>query len=149
MDLVVKRFEEFTVEEIYEVLKARIEVFVVEQHCIYQDMDDKDKYSYHVYLKDDTGVKAYLRVIDKGISYEEVSIGRVLTIDRGSGLGKRLLLEGIKVAKEKMNADRIRISAQCYAKGFYEKVGFKQVSEEYMEDGIPHIQMVCELKSEK
>lgn len=148
MDLVVKSFEELSVEEIYEILKARIDVFVVEQNCPYHDIDDKDKYSYHVFLKDDTGIKAYLRVIPKGISYEYVSIGRVLTTERGSGLGKRILLEGIKVAKEKMNADKIKIGAQCYAKGFYEKVGFKQVSEEYLEDGIPHIYMVLELTPE-
>lgn len=145
MDLVVKKFEELSVEEIYEILKARVNVFVVEQNCPYKEIDDKDKYSYHVFLKDDTGIQAYLRVIEKGISFEEVSIGRVLTIKRGCGLGKTILLEGIKVAKEKFNADRIKIEAQCYAKEFYEKVGFKQVSEEFLEDGIPHIQMVLEL----
>ncbi len=145
MDLVIKRFEELTVEELYEILKARAEVFVVEQNCAYQDIDNKDKHAYHVYYKDETGIQAYLRVIKKGISFEEVSIGRVLTIKRGCGLGKKLMLEGIKVAKEKMNADRIRIGAQCYAKAFYEKVGFRQVSDEFLEDGIPHIQMLLEV----
>lgn len=149
MELVVKHFEELSVEEIYEILKVRVDVFVVEQNCAYREIDDKDKYSYHVFLKDDTGIKAYLRVVDKGISFEEVSIGRVLTLERGSGLGKRILLEGIKVAKEKMNADRIKIEAQSYAKGFYETVGFKQVSEEFLEDGIPHILMVLELIPER
>jgi ElaA protein len=124
-------------------------VFVVEQNCVYQEIDDKDKYSYHVFLKDDTGIKAYLRVIDKGVSFEDVSIGRVLTLKRGCGLGNTILLEGIKVAKEKMNADRIKIEAQSYAKEFYEKAGFKQVSEEFLEDGIPHIQMVLVFISER
>jgi Predicted acyltransferase len=145
MDLVVKRFEELSVEEIYKILQVRVEVFVVEQNCVYQEIDDKDKYSYHVFLKDDTGIKAYLRVIDKGVSFEDVSIGRVLTLKRGCGLGNLILFEGIKVAKEKMNADRIKIEAQSYAKEFYEKAGFKQVSEEFLEDGIPHIQMVLEI----
>lgn len=149
MDLVVKRFDELSVEEIYKILQVRVEVFVVEQNCVYQEIDDKDKYSYHVFLKDDTGIKAYLRVIDKGISFEDVSIGRVLTLKRGCGLGNIILLEGIKVAKEKMNADRIKIEAQSYAKEFYEKAGFKQVSEEFLEDGIPHIQMVIEFISER
>lgn len=144
MDLIVKRFEELSVEEIYKILQVRVEVFVVEQNCVYQEIDDKDKYSYHVFQKDDTGIKAYLRVIDKGVSFEDVSIGRVLTLKRGCGLGNIILLEGIKVAKEKMNADRIKIEAQSYAKEFYEKAGFKQVSEEFLEDGIPHIQMVLE-----
>lgn len=149
MDVVVKRFEELSAEEIYEILKVRVAVFVVEQNCAYQEIDDKDKYSYHVFLKDDTGIQAYLRVIDKGVSFEDVSIGRVLTLKRGCGLGKRILLEGIKVAKEKMKADRIKINAQSYTKEFYEKAGFKQVSEEFLEDGIPHIQMVLEFNPER
>lgn len=144
MDLVVKRFEELSVEELYKILQVRVAVFVVEQNCVYQEVDDKDQYSYHVFLKDDTGIKAYLRVIDKGVSFEEVSIGRVLTLERECGLGNKILFEGIKVAKERMNADRIKIEAQSYAKEFYERVGFKQVSDEFLEDGIPHIQMVLE-----
>lgn len=147
MDLVVKRFKKLSIEELYKILQVRVSVFVVEQNCTYQEIDDKDRYSYHVFLKDDTGIKAYLRVIDKGVSFEEVSIGRVLTIKRGCGLGNKILLEGIKVAKERMNADKIKIEAQSYAKEFYEKVGFKQVSEEFLEDGIPHIQMVLECRS--
>lgn len=144
MDLVVKRFKELSIEELYKILQVRVAVFVVEQNCAYQEIDDKDRYSYHVFLKNDTGIKAYLRVIDKGVSFEEVSIGRVLTLKRGCGLGNRILLEGIKVAKERMNADRIKIEAQSYAKEFYEKAGFKQVSDEFLEDGIPHIRMVLE-----
>jgi len=101
MDLVVKRFHELSVDEIYEILKVRVDVFVVEQNCAYQEIDNKDKYSYHVFLKDDTGIQAYLRVVDKGVSFEDVSIGRVLTVKRGCGLGERILLEGIKIAKEK------------------------------------------------
>jgi len=149
MELVVKRFEELSLEELYEILKVRAEVFIVEQNCVYQDVDDKDKHSYHVYLKDDTGIKAYLRVIDKGVSFEDVSIGRVLTVNRGCGLGKRIMLEGIKIAKEKMNAERIIIEAQSYAKEFYEKVGFKKVSDDFMMDGILHIKMVLDLTQER
>lgn len=145
MDLVVKRFEELSVEELYQIMYIRVSVFVVEQNCAYQEIDDKDRYSYHVFLKDDTGIKAYLRVVDKGVSFEEVAVGRVLTLKRSCGLGNKILLEGIRVAREKMNADRIKIEAQSYAKEFYEKAGFKQVSEEFLEDGIPHIQMVLQL----
>lgn len=144
MDLVVKRFEELSLKELYEIMQVRVAVFVVEQNCAYQEIDDKDPYAYHVFLKDDTGIKAYLRVIDRGISFEEISIGRVLTRKRKCGLGSRILSEGIRVARERMNADKIRIEAQSYAKGFYAKAGFKQVSEEFLEDGIPHIQMLLE-----
>ncbi len=142
MELVVKRFEELSVEELYKILQVRFAVFIVEQNCIYQEVDDKDQHSYHVFLKDDKGIKAYLRVVDKGVSHKEVSIGRVLTLERGIGLGNRILSEGIKVARERMNADKIVIEAQSYAKEFYEKAGFMQVSEEYIEDGIAHIRMV-------
>lgn len=145
MDLVVKRFDELSLDELYEILKVRAQVFVVEQNCPYQDLDGKDKYSYHVYFKDETGIQAYLRVVEKGVSFEEASIGRVLTVKRGCGLGKKLMLEGIRIAKEKLCAEKIRIEAQSYAKGFYEKVGFLQVSGEFLEDGIPHIEMLLEL----
>jgi ElaA protein len=144
MDLVVKRFEELTVDELYKILKVRFDVFVIEQNCIYQEIDDKDQHSYHVYLEDDTGIKAYLRVVEKGMSNEGVSLGRVLTTEREIGLGKRILSEGIKVAKERMKAHRIIIEAQSYAKEYYEKAGFMQVSEEFIEDGIPHIKMILE-----
>ncbi|MBQ1275025.1 MAG: GNAT family N-acetyltransferase [Cellulosilyticum sp.] len=144
MELVVKHFKALSLEELYEILRVRAAVFVVEQTCVYQDLDEKDQSAYHVFLKDDKGIKAYLRVLDKGVSYEEASIGRVLTVDRGCGLGEKIVTEGIKVAKEKFQADRIRISAQLYAKGFYEKAGFKQVSDEYLEDGIVHVAMVLE-----
>lgn len=144
MDLVIKRFEELSVMELYEILRVRVAVFVVEQNCAYPEIDGKDQHSYHVFLKDNKGIKAYLRVVDKGVSFEEVSIGRVLTVERGCGLGDRILAEGIKVAKERVQADRVRIGAQCYAKKFYERAGFKQVSEKFLEDGIPHIQMLLE-----
>lgn len=142
MECSVKSFEELTVTELYEILQMRSEVFVVEQNCVYQDIDDKDKKAYHVFLHKNGKMQAYLRVLEAGVSFKEVSIGRVLTIQRGQGLGKQLLLEGIKVAKEKFNATQIRIEAQSYAKGFYEQVGFKQVSEEFLEDGIWHMEML-------
>ncbi len=144
MEFIIKRFEELTLYELYEILKVRISVFVVEQECPYQEVDEKDKNAYHVFIKDNEVIKAYLRVLDKGISFDEVSIGRVLTTERGIGLGDKILEKGIEVAKEKMNADKIRIEAQCYAKGFYERFGYEQVSDEFLEDGIPHIEMLLE-----
>lgn len=145
MELVVKKYNELTLDELYEIIQARISVFVIEQNCPYQDLDDKDKNAYHVILKDNNVIKGYLRVLDKGVTFEEESLGRVITTERGKGYSIIILKEGIKVAKEKYGAKRIRISAQLYAKGVYEKVGFTQVSGEYLEDGIPHIQMLLEI----
>ncbi len=142
VELVVKRFEELSVEELYDILKLRVEVFIVEQQCIYQEIDEKDKKSYHVFYRENGKIQAYLRVIDKGVSFDEVSIGRVISVKRRCGLASKLLAEGIKVAKEKMKETSIRIEAQTYARKLYEKQGFIQVSEEFLEDGIPHIEML-------
>lgn len=144
METVIKKFNQLTVEELYEILKLRAEVFVVEQNCAYQDLDDVDKDAYHVYLKEEGKILAYLRVIDKGKRLDEVSIGRVISLKRRCGLGTKLMAEGVKVAKEKYGAKRIKIGAQCYAKPFYEGCGFRQISGEYLEDGIPHIYMIYE-----
>ena len=144
MSVVVKQFNQLTVEELYEIIKLRVEVFVVEQNCPYQDLDEIDKEAYHVYIREEGKMVAYLRVIDKEKRLDEVSIGRVISLKRRQGLGTRLMLEGIKVAKEKFGAKRIKIGAQCYAKPFYEGCGFKQISGEYLEDGIPHIYMLYE-----
>ena len=145
MELVEKRFEELTTLELYEILKVRAEVFVVEQNCVYQDLDEKDKQAYHVYLKNEEGIQAYLRVLDAGVSFPEVGIGRVMTLKRRCGLGTQVLKEGIRVAKEKMNADTIKLEAQVYARSLYEKEGFVQPSEEFLEDGIPHIEMTLNM----
>ena len=145
MELIVKRFEELSLEELYEIIKVRLEVFVVEQNCVYQDIDDKDKKAYHVYLKDDNEIKAYLRVLDKGVSFDDVAFGRVLTTERGKGYSTIILQEAIKITKEKLNANKVIIEAQVYAKGMYEKHGFRQVSDEFLEDGIPHIKMELNL----
>lgn len=142
METVVKRFEELTADELYEILKLRAEVFIVEQNCVYQDIDDKDKGAWHVLLMDDDGLDAYLRVLNKGVAFEEVSIGRVVSKKREQGFGKRVMEAGIKTAVEKLGAERIKIVAQSYAEGFYRKAGFVTVSEEFMYDGIPHVYMV-------
>ena len=145
MQLLIKHFNELTADELYDILAARAEVFVVEQNCAYQDLDGIDKNAYHVYYKEDGKIVAYLRVIDKGERLDEVSIGRVISLKRRCGLGSALMREGLRVAKEKFGATKVKIGAQLYAKPFYESVGFKQISGEYLEDGIPHIYMLAEL----
>jgi len=143
----VKKFEELDVNELYEIMQARAEVFVVEQECAYQDLDGVDKEAYHVYLRENGELVAYLRVLDKGKRLDEVSVGRVISLKRGLGLGKRLMRAGLQVAKEKFGATIVKVGAQVQAKGFYESVGFRQVSGEYDEDGIPHIYMIYEENS--
>ncbi len=140
MQLVSKFFHELTTVELYEILKARSEVFVVEQTCIYQDLDDLDYDSLHVFFEEDGKIQAYLRAYTKP-DEETVRMGRVLTIARGTGLGGRLLKEGLAQIVEKLNPKEIDIHAQSYAVGFYERAGFQVCSEEFMEDGIPHKKM--------
>lgn len=145
MEAVIKHFKELTTDELYEILKLRAEVFVVEQNCVYQDLDDVDLDAYHVYFKEEERIVAYLRVVEKGKRLDEVSVGRVISLKRRCGLGSELMKLGLAVAKEKYGAKTVKVGAQAYAKPFYEKAGFRQISGEYLEDGIPHIYMLCEL----
>ena len=136
-----KTFQELTTNELYELLRVRSEVFVVEQNCVYQDMDGDDQASIHLWLTEADKVVALARVCPAGTHMQEVSIGRVITTERGKGYGKQIMLFAIEAAKEHFNATLIAIEAQEYAKGFYESVGFRQSSESFMLDGIPHIKM--------
>lgn len=149
MQLLSKSFSELAVPELFEILKTRVAVFVVEQRCAYQEIDEIDKLSRHVALVDDGKILAYVRVIPAGLSYPEVSLGRVLTTKRGMGLGARIVKEGIKVAQTAFSATAIRIAAQAYAVGFYEKLGFQVYSEPFDEDGIPHVEMIWKAKQGK
>ena len=145
MKVIVKRFEELDINELYEILKLRVDVFVVEQNCPYPELDDKDKSAWHVYIREEGKITAYLRVLDPGVSFDTAAIGRVISTRRRCGLGTTLLREGIRVARERMNTPAIKIEAQTYARTFYELQGFRQTSEEFLEDGIPHIEMTLEL----
>lgn len=144
MQLKIKNFTELTTTELYEILKARAAVFVVEQDCVYQDLDDIDYKSLHIFLEEEGKVLAYLRLFQKDAKEDAVQIGRVLTIKRGVGLGAEILTAGIEAAKVRYDARKIYIEAQVYAIGFYERAGFKVVSEEFLEDGIPHVAMEWE-----
>ena len=142
-----KTFHELTIDELYELLRVRSEVFVVEQNCVYQDLDYDDQKSIHLWLtvRQDSGqadkVVALARVSPAGTHMTEISIGRVITIERGKGFGKQIMLHAIDAAVEHFGATLIDIEAQEYAKGFYEGVGFKQSSDTFILDGIPHIKM--------
>lgn len=136
-----KTFSELTIEELYELLRVRSEVFVVEQNCPYQDMDNDDQASIHIWITVDSKIVALCRVCPAGIHMNEISIGRVVTTERNKGYGKEIMLLAIETAKEYFNAHQIDIEAQEYAREFYEKVGFRQSSDIFMLDGIPHIKM--------
>ncbi|WP_316831898.1 GNAT family N-acetyltransferase [Pedobacter aquatilis] len=141
---IIKAFSEFSIEELYHVLRLRNEVFIVEQNCPYQDLDDKDQRSLHLLYYVDDQLAAYTRLLPQGISYEDISIGRVLTsaAHRGIGLGKKLMEASIAGCYEKFGPSPIRISAQLYLLKFYQSLGFEKIGEPYDEDGIPHIEMV-------
>lgn len=140
----IKKFNELEVEELYEILKLRNEVFVVEQQCIYQDCDGKDEKSYHLFGEVNGKIAVYLRILEKGVSYNEISIGRVLTKQeyRGKGLAKKMMQEAIEFIDSSLNERIIRISAQEYLLNFYTSIRFEKVSDVYFEDDIPHVEML-------
>lgn len=140
----IKWFNELTTDELYELLRIRSEVFVVEQNCVYQDMDGDDQKSVHLWLTVAEKVVALARVCPAGTHMDEISIGRVITTERGKGYGKQVMIHAIDAAIEYFGATRIDIEAQEYARGFYEGVGFKQSSNTFILDGIPHITMTWE-----
>ena len=136
-----KAFNELTLDELYELLRVRSEVFVVEQNCVYQDMDGDDKQSIHLWLTKGEKVVALARVCPAGVHLSENSIGRVITTERGKGYGEQIMRAAIDAAVEHFGATLIEIEAQEYAQAFYEKVGFRKVSDTFMLDNIPHIRM--------
>ena len=142
MELTVKHFSQLTRDELFAIYTLRVAVFVVEQQCAYPEVDDADKTAYHLWLSDAGGIQAYLRVLPPHATFDTASIGRVIAVKRRQGLGGRIVAEGIRAAREKFGAEAITIEAQTYARSLYEKAGFVQSSEEFLEDGIPHIQMV-------
>ena len=146
MKIIVKHYKELTTDELYEILKIRVDVFVVEQKCPYPEVDGKDKNAYHILGYQNEKLVGYLRVLNRGVAFKNVSIGRVISLKRREGIGTALLRKGIEVAKEKYQADVIEIEAKTYAKEFYAKEGFVQASDEFLEDGIPHIKMELKIK---
>ena len=145
-----KLFHALSTYELYELLRVRSEVFVVEQNCVYQDLDGDDQQSIHLWLTVAGKVVALARVCPAGTHMKEISIGRVVTTERGKGYGKQIMLHAIDAAIGHFDATLIDIEAQEYAKGFYESVGFEQSSDTFMLDGIPHIRMTwTKTKQEK
>jgi len=142
LEMCVKRFPELTVDELYEIIRLRNAVFVVEQNCAYQEVDELDPGALHISLRDENGIAAYCRVLMR--SENEALVGRVIAVRRRQGLGSKVVGLAMEAARERLGAERIRVEAQCYAAPMYEQLGFVKVSEEYLEDGIPHVTMICE-----
>lgn len=142
--LCVRRFSELSADELYALLRLRVSVFVVEQQCPYPELDGLDQAALHVWLQDADGIAAYLRVMDRSENRPYVSIGRVLSVRRREGLATRLLKEGIRLAQTEFHAESVYLEAQVYARSLYEKQGFRQISDEFLEDGIPHVKMLLE-----
>ncbi len=143
----LKEFKELTTEELYEILKLRAEVFVVEQNCPYQDLDDKDQSSYHLFLEDNGQIIAVLRILPENIAYKEMAIGRLIVKKsyRGKGISRKMMLRAMEFITEDLGKEKIRLSGQAYLSDFYQSLGFEKVSEMYLEDGIEHFEFLYEI----
>ena len=143
MKTFIKNFQDLSNIEIYQILRLRSEVFVVEQECIYQDIDNKDKKAVHIFLKEKNEIIAYSRVFKEKEYFENPSIGRVVVANkrRMYGVGKKIMNISIDYIKQNIKAKSIEISAQKYLKKFYSNLGFVKQGEEYLEDNIPHVRM--------
>ena len=146
MEVIVKKYDDLTLDELYDILRIRVQVFVVEQEVPYNDLDGKDNDAYHVFIREDNQIKAYLRILCEDASNGKVKIGRVLTTERGKGYGRLVMEKGIETARKAYNPKRINIHSQDYVIEFYEKLGFKQVSDVFIEEDRPHVSMDLELE---
>ena len=141
--VIIKSFEELNKAELYQIIQLRIAVFIVEQDCPYPDLDDMDQDAQHLWIEDAGEIVCYLRINPAGSRFTEPSLGRIVTkkSHRNHGLAEKLIKKAIDLVCEK-ESKAIRISAQCYLEKYYEKFGFIKASEEYLEDDIPHIEML-------
>lgn len=146
MELIVKKFNELTTTELYEILSSRADIFITERNIHYNDLDRIDYNSYHFFFLDNKKVTAYLRAFYENDNKERLRIGRVLTRNHGNGVGKKLLTDTLKYIKENIECKIICMDAQKHAIGFYEKFGFKVTSDEFVEEGIIHVKMELEIR---
>lgn len=147
MKWIIKKFKDLTVVELHDIIQLRLNIFVVEQDCVYLDLDGKDFEAYHFFCKLDDGsekIVAYTRIFAPGDYFEEASIGRVVVDQeyRKDGIGFQLMKNSMDQIKTLFKEDLVKIGAQLYLRKFYESLGFQQVGEGYLEDGIPHIYMI-------
>jgi ElaA protein len=148
MNWLCKKFDDLTPHELYAILQLRNEVFVVEQDCVFQDADNKDQHCYHVMGWRENDLAAYSRIVPPEISYSESSIGRIVTSPnaRGNGIGRELVKQSIEELYIIFGKIPIKIGAQMYLQKFYESFGFRQTSDIYLEDDIPHMEMLLQIQ---
>lgn len=146
MSWMIKTYEQLTKDELYSILKERLTIFVVEQNCPYPELDDLDQGSYHLFFEVEGEIRAYCRILPKGLKYKETSIGRVIVKEayRGEGLANRLMKRAINFVQDELNEKKIQIQAQDHLRNFYGSFGFAPISETYLEDGIPHVDMLLD-----
>jgi ElaA protein len=139
-----KKFDDLDPHDLYAIMQLRIEVFIVEQNCVFQDADNKDQFCLHLMCKDGDRLVAYTRIVPAGISYDEFAIGRVVVLpsERKNGMGKLLMRKSVEEIFRLYGNVKIKIGAQFYLAKFYESLGFQQTSDIYLEDGIEHIEMI-------
>lgn len=144
MKWTLRSFNQLTLDQLYAILALRTDVFVVEQACPYPEIDGKDPASYHLFAEEAGEIVAYLRILPAGLSYEEASIGRVVirASHRGRGLGRPMMQEAIDYIVQDLQESQIKIGAQAHLEDFYRSLGFELASEVYLEDGIPHLDML-------
>ena len=147
MELLIKKYDKLTLDELYALIEARIEVFIVGQIGAYKDLDLKDTESYHLLYKDGREVAAYLRIVPKGVGYDKISFGRVLVKEkyRGKQFGRLIVENAVKFITDELKEQEIKIGAQKYLEKFYESCGFKTVSDTYDVLGIEHVDMIYKL----
>ena len=145
--IITKTFSELDTEDLYQILRIRSEVFVVEQDCVYQDIDNKDQNAIHLYYKENDQIVAYTRIFKAGDYYKNPCIGRVVVSkkDRGNDLGKKIMIDSMEYIKQNLKGEKIELSAQKYLDKFYKDLGFYKIGEDYLEDGIPHQRMIYDL----
>ena len=145
--IITKTFSELDTEDLYQILRLRSEVFVVEQDCVYQDIDNKDHNAIHLYYKENDQIVAYTRIFKAGDYYENPCIGRVVVSkkNRGKDLGKKIMIDSMEYIKQNIKGEKIELSAQKYLDKFYKDLGFYKIGEDYLEDGIPHQRMIFDL----
>jgi len=144
MKIFIKNFNELSLEELHDLLQLRSQIFIVEQDCVYQDIDGKDKQALHVFGKKDGKIVAYTRCFQPGVYFEEASIGRVAVLEdhRNMRYGHDIIEHSIGAIEAHYHAAAIKLSAQTYLVNFYKSHGFTRIGEEYLEDGIPHVGMI-------
>ena len=141
--VIIKKFHDLDKLELYKIMQLRIEVFVVEQDCPYQDLDGLDELGTHLWLEEDNEIMSYLRINPPETRFDEVSFGRIVTKKsvRKKGLSEAIILKSLEIVEQE-NLGPVRISAQSYLENYYSKFGFVKCSDEYLEDNIPHVEML-------